>query len=384
MMPSKNPPRPEPKRPERPLRQVLELTREHWDHPAVRDSVRQNFRKVSMCRTPALGGEVYASAAGEKVFYHTCKSRCCPSCGNRGTLLWQREQWCTLPDTPFVGIVLTMPNVFWPVFQAHCSLQHDLPALGATVLQQWAWTRYRVRLCMIVVQHTFGGRLSFHPHLHIMVSAGGLKPAEARWVESLQFDRTQIMELWRFAVCSYLWKAHRDGLLHGPSLLKEFNDLILQQTQRRWNIHISRQMSKEHFLRYAGRYIRRLPISQRRILQVTEQEVVIQYKDTRQSKEARMKVLLEAHCTPVEFVALLSQHVLDRYQHSIRYFGLQAPRTKRTTSAAVFFLLGRKERSLPPRLRWRNSLLRDFHVDPLLDDHGKQMHWVRRVPPAVA
>ncbi len=57
--------------------QILELTKDRWDHPTVRDAVRDNFRKVRMCRTPALGGEVYASAAGEKVFYHTRKSRCC-------------------------------------------------------------------------------------------------------------------------------------------------------------------------------------------------------------------------------------------------------------------------------------------------------------------
>jgi len=378
MRPSENPPRPEPNRPERPLRQVLELTRKHWDHPAMRDAVRQNFRKVSMCRTPALGGEVYTSAAGEKVFYHTCKSKCCPSCGNRGTLLWQREQWCTLPDIPFVGIVLTMPNVFWPIFQAHRRLQRDLPALGAAVLQQWAWTRYRVRLCGIVIQHTFGGRLNYHPHLHIMVSAGGLKSAEARWVESLQFDRTQIMELWRFAVCSYLWKAHRDSLLQPSSLPEEFNDLILRQTQRRWNIHITRRMSKAHFLRYAGRYIRRLPISQKRILQVSEEEVVYQSKDT------RTKALLVTRCTPAEFIALIRQHVLDRYQHSMRYFGLLAPRTKHTTSAAVFTLLGQKQRPRPPRLSWRNSLRRNFHVDPLLDDQGQRMHWVRSLQPTFA
>jgi hypothetical protein len=52
------------------------------------------------------------------------------------------------------------------------------------------------------VQHTFGGRLNHHPHLHVMVSAGGLNQAEARWVESLEFDHEQIMTLWRFAVCS--------------------------------------------------------------------------------------------------------------------------------------------------------------------------------------
>jgi hypothetical protein len=125
-----------------PLKQILALTRPQWDTPIERRSVRESFLKVVKCRTPALGGEVYVSATEEKIFYHTCKSKCCPSCGNRGTRLWQRDQWTGLPDVPFVGIVLTMPDVFWPVFRAHRHLQHDLPSLGAAVIQQWAWTRY--------------------------------------------------------------------------------------------------------------------------------------------------------------------------------------------------------------------------------------------------
>ncbi len=358
------------------LRQILELTRDRWDTPAERDAVRANFRKVCTCRTPALGGEVYASGTEEKVFYHTCKSRCCPSCGNRGTQLWQREQWATLPDIPFVGIVLTMPDVFWPVFQDHRHLQHDLPALGAAVLQQYAWNRYRVRLHIVVVQHTFGSRLNHHPHLHIMTSAGGLNQSEGAWVPSIEFDREQIMELWRFAVTSYLWKANRDGLLHPPSVPLEFNDLILAQIQRRWNIHITRQMTKQHFLGYAGRYIRRLPISQERILSVTFDQVVYQ------SKDARTKTVVESSCAPAEFVARLSQHVSDRYKHSMRYFGLLAPRIKRTTSAAVFLLLEQKPRSRPRRLSWRSSLLRDFQVDPLSDSRGRMMSWIRRLSPA--
>jgi len=307
-------------RSEHPLRQILGLTRDQWDKPTQRSAVRENFRKVCECRTPALGGEVYASTTEEKVFYHTCKSKCCSSCGNRGTQLWQREQWTALPDIPFVGIVLTMPDLFWPVFQAHRHLQHDLPALGAAVIQSWTWNRYRVRLYIVVVQHTFGGRLNHHPHLHIMVSAGGLHLNDVSWLESLEFDREEIMELWRFAVTSYLWNANRDGLLRSPGTPNEFNDLVLKQIQRRWNIHISPRMTKLHFLRYAGRYIRRLPISQKRILRVTAEDVVYQSKDT------RTKGLLEIHCTPAAFVALLSQHVLDHYRHSMRYFGLLAPR----------------------------------------------------------
>jgi hypothetical protein len=84
------------------------------------------------------------------------------------------------------------------------------------------------------------------------------EPAEACWVQSLKFDHEQIMGPWRFAVTSYLWKAHRDGLLRQSSLPEEFNDAILEQVQRDWDIYITRGISKTHFLKYAGRYIRRL------------------------------------------------------------------------------------------------------------------------------
>jgi hypothetical protein len=108
---------------------------------------------------------------------------------------------------------------------------------------------------------------------------------------------------------------------------------------------------------------------------VTGKEVVYQSKDT------RTKSLQETHCTPTEFIALLSPHVLDRYRHSMRYFGLLAPRSKRATSAVLFSLLGQSQRARPPRLSWRNSLRRDFQVDPLLDSQGEAMHWVGRLKP---
>jgi hypothetical protein len=212
----------------------------------------------------------------------------------------------------------------------------------------------------------------------MMFSADGLNPTEGRWVRSLKFkfEHDQIMGLWRFAVTSYLWKAHRDGLLQQSSLPEEFNDVILEKLNRPWIIHITRRMSKEHFLKYAGRYIRRLPICQKNILQVTEQEVVYMVKDT------RTKTYVEARSTPAEFVAILSKHVLDRYQHSMRYFGLLAPRTKRLTSSAVFALLGQQPRPKPRRPRWADSVKKNFGFDPLIDEFGNRMHWVGRLRPA--
>jgi hypothetical protein len=360
---------------EHPLKKIIELTRDQWDRPTVRDAVRDNLRKVCLCQTPALGAEVYASAAGEKMFYHTCKSSSCPRCGFRATLLWQQDRESALPEIPFVGITLTMPDVFWPVFKAFRHLQHDLPALGASVIKRWAWSQHQVRLHVIVVPHSFGGHLNYNPHLHLMVSAGGLKAREARWERSVEFDREEIMELWRHAVTWYLLTASRRGLLGETYPQKHFKDLILTQVRRRWNIHISKQIPKKHFMAYAGRYIRRLPIAQKRILKVTDEEVVYLAKDT------RSKSLQEKRSTPSDFVFLLSQHVRDRYQHSMRYFGLLAPRTQHLTKNSVFFALDQKTPPKAKRLPWSLALKKYFGVDPLLDLSGNKMRWVGRIKP---
>ncbi|MGZ4877116.1 MAG: transposase zinc-binding domain-containing protein, partial [Candidatus Angelobacter sp.] len=85
------------------LKEVLIKARDVWQRPGAREAVRENFNKVLACRTPTLGAEVYASETETREFCHPCKSRSCPSCGHRATILWQREQWAALPDVPYRG-----------------------------------------------------------------------------------------------------------------------------------------------------------------------------------------------------------------------------------------------------------------------------------------
>ena len=128
-----------------PLKHILALGRPDWERPETRPAVREAFAKVLDCGTAALGAEVFASAQATRVVYHTCKSRACPSCGYRATTLWQREQWRELPDIPYTHLTLTMPDVLWPIFQHNRQLLHDLPVLGAKVIEQWARRTYGVR-----------------------------------------------------------------------------------------------------------------------------------------------------------------------------------------------------------------------------------------------
>ena len=271
-------------RDEQPLRQILAGARRHWDRPETRTAVRETFAKMIDCRTSALGAEVYASETEEKLVYHTCKSRACPSCGHRATELWQREQRTALPDIPYTGIVLTMPDVLWPTFQQNRHLLHDLAALGAGVIQQWVKARYGVRVLVMVVQHTFGRRLNFNPHLHILVSAGGLQESEGRWIAPLRFEKDALMHMWRYAVITYLREALKAKVLTSEWSSEELTAVLKTQYERWWNIDIDRFKSKWRFLRYAGRYIRRPTIAQHRFEEITDREVQFWRKDLKQKR----------------------------------------------------------------------------------------------------
>jgi Putative transposase/Transposase zinc-binding domain len=305
-----------------PFRELLRSKRKDWDRAGTPAHIRTNFSKASDCGTAALGAEVFASTTETKVSYHTCKSKFCPSCGVQATQLWQAEIEAALPDIQYVNINLTMPDALWPFLQEHPGLLHDFSALAAHAIMSWAYSRYRVRLLVMVVPQTFGGLLNFHPHFHVLVSAGGLREAAGEWVPRVQFDKEELMESWRFAVIAYLGRM-ADLLSANPDQLKQ--NLKLQYA-RRWNIFVGRCISKTQFLRYAGRYLRRPPIAESRLTFTSNDELEYDAKNTRAKQRVRLRV------TPDAFLNLIGQHVPQHYAHGVRYFGLLAPRTKHATS----------------------------------------------------
>ncbi len=355
------------------LKHIIALTQSNWDHEQMRPAVREAFQKVLNCGTAALGAEVFASDNETRVVYHTCKSRACPSCGYRATTLWQRERWRDLPETRYSHATLTMPDVLWPLFQKNRHLLHDLPVLGAKIIEHWVFQTYGVRLMILVIPHTFGRRLNFNCHLHVLVSEGGLNADGTAWRRA-PLNRKALMPLWRYAVVTHLREAYRRGLLDTDQTRSQLADLLRKQQERWWSTHIQRFRGKKQFLAYAGRYARRPPIAQRRFKRIDRHEVQFLTKDTRTKRMVMTKY------TPADFVARLADHVPDRYRNNIRYFGLLAPRTKARTHDTVFALLGQERLGKPRRLSWAASIRKSFGVDPLLDEQGDRMRWVGRLP----
>ena len=122
-------------------------------------------------------------------------------------------------------------------------------------------------------QHTFGCRLNFNPHLHILVSAGGLQESEGCWIAPLRFEKDALMHMWRYAVITYLREALKAKVLTSEWSSEELMAVLTTQYERWWNIDIDHFKSKWQFLRYAGRYIRRPPIAQHRFEKITDREV---------------------------------------------------------------------------------------------------------------
>jgi hypothetical protein len=359
------------------LQQILEDTVPDWDHPGTSQNVRENFWRVINCGTPALGAEVFASSTESKIVYHRCKSRFCPSCGARAAAQWQEQLEATLPDIPYIEINFTMPLVFWKILQENPHLLGDLPALGANAIEFLAKAKYGTLVLLMVVQQTYGGLLNFYPHLHALVSAGGLKISSGCWVPRLNFDKHDMMLAWRFALLTYLDDAIKVGTLKSNLSQAELRKVLEIERERPWNIFIGRPVPKTIVVDHIGRYIRKPPIAQRRLKIINEEEVEYLAKDTKRKQFTAIRYSKKA------FVATLIPHVQDRYRNSMRYFGLLSPRLKNTLSV-VFLLLEQKRRPKPLPLSWAELRYKTFGIDPTIDSLGEQMIRVGRKGPVKA
>jgi hypothetical protein len=354
-----------------PLRTILRSTEKYWDTSASRPAVRRAFRNTIRCRTFALGALLFASQNELRLVPGTCKSRGCPSCGQRNTEQWQREQEAVLPDIPYKGITLTMPDVVWPFFRKNRKLLACLPTLGAKVIENWGKENYRVRLLTTVVLHSFGRHLSFKPHLHVIVSALGLRESDNRLIPAF-FNRDRLMHRWRLAVIRFL----REALERGDLVSERPQDLdaiLREQSERWWSIHVTSSMSKARLFRYIGRYVRRPPIAEHRVIEINKYWVVFWTEDH------RLKRRVETWYSPERFVELLGEHIPDDHRHAVRHFGLLSPRGKNHTFALIFAQLRQPRGPRPKRTGWAPLLKCTFNRDPLVDSKGYRMRLLRRL-----
>jgi len=358
------------------LRRILIANRSLWDCESTKAHIRRNFQKVIDCRTRALGAVVYDTASGERMLrYNTCKCRSCPSCGYWSTIRWQAKVAAFLPDTNFCNVVFTMPPEFWKIFKMNKHLLHDLPAIGAGVLQDWAMDKFGAEIAALVFCHTFGYALEFKPHLHILVSSTGLRARGSKLVRALYFPRDMIRERWRASLLQYVAQALKEGKLSTDLSSLEFADLLEENRYRWWNVGSEANVPKFRVVKYLSRYLRRLPIAESHIEYFNNNQVRIWTKDTKEHRQVAVDL------SDRELINRISDHQWEHYQHAVRYFGLLAPRSINTRLRLFLRCLGQVCRNRPRQLRWADSIRKHYLRDPLLSKNGERYFQVGVLPP---
>ena len=151
---------------------------------------RQVLKKILSCRTPALGGQLFAcpDCRAFHYRYHSCNDRHCPLCGQADADVWlQRQQARLLLPTAYFLVTFTVPEALRLFIRSHQQIALDLLfACSAMALQDLAANPRLLgaQLGMLGVLHTWSRTLIFHPHIHYLIPGGGLSPDGRQWIAS--------------------------------------------------------------------------------------------------------------------------------------------------------------------------------------------------------
>jgi hypothetical protein len=279
-------------------------------------SQRRAIEDLQRCRTAALGGQLYqCNACGREHYsYHSCRNRSCPKCHASDTQVWLAQRQAELLPVPYYHVIFTLPQELRPVVRRHQKPMYGLvmQAAAQALLKLTADPHYvGGRVGVMAVLHTWGSTLTYHPHVHCLVTGGGVSPDGQQWLP-----------------------ARPDYLVPVQALSKLFRGLVLDRIgrqfpalevpssvrQKDWVVHCKPAVQgTQKVLEYLGRYIHRVALTNRRLVALEDGQVTFRYRDSRTGQTKTMTLAAQ------EFLRRFLQHVLPRGVHKVRYYGLWSP-----------------------------------------------------------
>jgi hypothetical protein len=279
-------------------------------------SHQRAIEDILNCRTAALGGQVWRceQCHAEMFSYHSCGNRSCPKCHTTQTQEWLEHRQAEMLPVPYFHITVTVPAELREVLRAH---QRDgyaalMQASAAAIIELARDPRYvGGTVAVLAVLHTWTQQLSLHPHVHCLVSGGGISEDASAWHPARRNFLVPIKALAK--------------LVRGKfrALLKrKCPELVIPDAAWRkpWILHVTAWGNGEQaVLDYLARYVFRIALTNARIVDLDNETVSIQYRErtTGCSRTYRLR--------GDEFMRRFLQHVLPRGFHKVRYFGLWHP-----------------------------------------------------------
>ena len=318
---------------------------------------------ILACRTGRLGGHLkVCDKCGHTHFaYHSCRDRHCPRCGSLDQALWAEAQLAHLLPISYFHLVFTIPASLRPLFASEgrpFALEALFAATSETILE--IAQSHGVRLGILAVLHTWNQKQESHPHIHCLVTGGGLGPKGFVHHRRYLLPLKKLRRVFRGKLLAKLQALLRERKLGaGRHCARE---LLKDASRRNWNIHIRRPLAgPQQVVRYFARYTRRIAISDKRLVSYDGHTVAFRWRD-----RARGNRLKTTKLDGPTFSRRFLQHVLPKRFVRIRRYGLLANRVRSSLIAQCRDLLDVDAPTLPVDASRAAASVRIFGRDPEL------------------
>jgi len=308
-------------------------------------SQKRALLDIAACCTPELGGRLYRCDDCDQSFwrFHCCRNRACPKCHGEQTRQWLEKRQAELLPCDYFHGVATVPSQLHDAFRRHQKFMYGLlmRASAEALKEICAKKRHLGALPgLLSVLHTSNAQLGYHPHAHMLITAGGITPNGEDWEPARGEFLVPVNVLSRKIAAKF-----RDALKkQKPDL---FANIPAAVWRREWVSFLKHYGHGNHaVLNYLSRYVFRTAISNARILAVDQTHVIFRYKDRGTDTWRTMRL------GGVEFLRRFLQHVLPRGFHKVRYYGLWHPSKRDLASRAWLLLILRKptDAAGPPKI----------------------------------
>jgi len=311
---------------------------------------RKAFTAISCCRTAAMGAhaDICQECGHQQVSYNSCRNRHCNKCQYTRQLVWVDKLESSLPVCRYFHVVFTIPSQLHRTFYINQRICYkQLFKASAEALQKVARNPafLGAETGAMSVLHTWGQSLTYHPHIHMLVPAGGLSEDGMEWINAGKRFFLPVKVLSK-VFRGVLWDILSEEIASGKVKLaddhSELDSLKAAVYSKNWNVYVKKPLAgPQSVVRYLGKYTHRVAISNSRLVSNEDGKVAFQWKDYRK-RACKGLLTLEAG----EFINRFMRHILPSGFYKIRYYGILATGNRKKREQCVR-LIGK---SRPPAL----------------------------------
>jgi hypothetical protein len=335
------------------------------------------MRAIEICRTAEMGGHVDQCdhCGALRISYNSCRNRHCPKCQSLEKERWLEARERDLLPTSYFHLVFTVPEGLRPLVLRNQKVLYNLlfKAVSETLIELAKDSKHLgAEIGFMALLHTWSQTLIDHPHLHCLVTGGGLSPEGKRWISSREdfFIPVKVLScLFRGKFLDGLKKAYEAGELRFPGQIEElkeapaFKKFLTDLYHQKWVVYCKPPLKNpENMMDYLGRYTHRVALSNDRLVKMGDEQVSFWWRDSAENNKIKL-LSIEAF----EFIRRFLLHVLPEHFVKIRYYGILSHRSRKGKLFSCKKLLGvstDKEPEEPTKETWEDLLTRITGIDP--------------------